>query len=330
MSRQDSSSAPVKTTTLIGFSLVFATYIIGTILLIKTLLERCPALASNRGQPQQPSDQPEDDESSPSSTSPSGTLKKLLQQGKEAVAIWGGLAGLLVAVMWILGRAYARGYFEDAMGIPLYHLKFSTWEYGEPAWLILLVEGVVILLSGISLSFVVDFVYSRIRMPEMIRQSQLIQRLKKPLAVSIVFVVPLILTILFQESARKVGADMGYRVVTEKGIELDLVSNTPLQLGSSKTLSNTIVSETDSLFSYQDYRLLTFNEGRYFVFQQVDYATCRPKHIYIIDEDQLVQVKMEPASALSPGCTSLPSTTTLSLVSPISTTIPFTPMKQSP
>lgn len=321
MSCKDGSSTQTKIITVAGLLLFFVTCIVtcivGAILMAKTLLEQCLTLASGSTSRQRPLTQ-QDVEDAPPSVSSSGMLENSLKRGKEAIAIWSGLVGLFVTAMWMLGRAYARGYFERAMKIPLYHLQFSVWEYGETSWWILLLgAGIIALLSGfiiLLLDLVFDLLYANVHILRTVIQSQQVQKIMKILAIVIIFVIPLLITLGFQQMATEVGTEVGRKIVTEEGLKLDLVSDTPLHLGSSKTVLTTTISDTESLFYYQDLRLLTFNNGRYFVFNRLDSATCQPESVYVVDEDQLVQVRIETAPALLPECTPL-STNTLSSVS---------------
>ena len=69
----------------------------------------------------------------------------------ELVTMIVGLGGLLLALLWLLGRASMSGYYE-AMNIPFEHVQHSVWEYSEIAALLLLVSGfltlVILLLLG--------------------------------------------------------------------------------------------------------------------------------------------------------------------------------------
>lgn len=50
-----------------------------------------------------------------------------IQQGKT---IFEGTTGLIVAVLWLVGRYYAPGYFR-AMYIPSFQINLSVWEYED-------------------------------------------------------------------------------------------------------------------------------------------------------------------------------------------------------
>jgi hypothetical protein len=52
---------------------------------------------------------------------------------QSAVTILGGLTGIVVAIFWISGRSYMKGYFS-AMNIPSSQISFSIWEYAETSW----------------------------------------------------------------------------------------------------------------------------------------------------------------------------------------------------
>ena len=52
---------------------------------------------------------------------------------QKAITIFGGLTGLIIAILWQGGRYYTTGYFH-AMNIPLYQINYSVWEYAEASW----------------------------------------------------------------------------------------------------------------------------------------------------------------------------------------------------
>src|SRR5919109_516943 len=52
---------------------------------------------------------------------------------QEAVTIFGGITGVIVAILWLAGRFYMTGYLR-ALNIPAFQVSFSIWEYAETSW----------------------------------------------------------------------------------------------------------------------------------------------------------------------------------------------------
>ena len=61
---------------------------------------------------------------------------------KNSVLIFSGITGVVVALLWVLGRNYGRGYY-NTIRIPLFQVSLSIWEYGELGWQLLLVGAYI-------------------------------------------------------------------------------------------------------------------------------------------------------------------------------------------
>lgn len=55
---------------------------------------------------------------------------------KNAITTLSGITVYLVALLWLMGRSYSRGYHET-LAIPPSSLVFSIWDYGELGWVLL-------------------------------------------------------------------------------------------------------------------------------------------------------------------------------------------------
>ena len=69
---------------------------------------------------------------------------------QEALTLFGGLTGLIVAILWQGGRFYITGYYK-AMNISPFQISYSIWEYAEFSWFRL----IAYFLSKVSLPFLV-------------------------------------------------------------------------------------------------------------------------------------------------------------------------------
>jgi len=63
-----------------------------------------------------------------------------------------------------------------------------------------------------------------------------------------------------------------------------------LPLGITPT-ANTL-NQQPSLFEYKDLFLLTHNNGKYYLFRELDIATCKPKQIFIVADNDLISVNI--------------------------------------
>ena len=265
-------------------------------------------------------------------SSSSFALKDLLRSGKEAVAIWGGLVGLFVAILWIAGRFYASGYFE-AMNIPRFQVSFSIWEYAEVSWRPLILYSTIILWIvgfsfwiSVNLMVVLEILIWLLSLPKFLNKitqwigskvktvwknisrekGNLLEKFFRSMLFILYFTWACILVIsslYFSEyiltMVRDKGGSDGKQVVWDAGTEVEFVAEKPLTLENPEIISTTVGGESSSLFVYEGYRLLTFNEGRYFVFDDIITNTCRPKKVYILDEEQFVQVNLSPSLPLT-------------------------------
>lgn len=242
--------------------------------------------------------------------------REVLPKVKEIIGSLVAAGGLFVAVLWVAGRVCASGYFE-AMNIPMYHTSFSIWEYAEVAWfpLILysLITVVVISLTAWIIFLLANFVFSRLahRLEKNIKRRPPKIPNGPRLPAATMFIVAYLaacgLVLLFVVITSfgfifLFGQDLGRHVVLESAKQIEVITNTPQVLGVPKIISSTVNSTTSTLYVYEGLRLLTYNEGKYYLFREIDPVTCRPKLVYVINEKQYVQVNILAPSSLSSGC----------------------------
>jgi len=72
---------------------------------------------------------------------------------KESTTIATAIAGLFVALVWVLGRIYLKGYFET-INIPTSQVSLSLWEYGELGWSLLLTL-IFLVIFTVTIEFVI-------------------------------------------------------------------------------------------------------------------------------------------------------------------------------
>lgn len=202
----------------------------------------------------------------------------LLERGKEFFAIWASLAGILAATLWIIGRAYARGFFQDGMGIPLNHIKLSIWEYGEFVWMYLLVGSGLFLFMLIILKKLWDW-NERKRTKHKHWGVVLIY----PAWAFLLFLI----VILLQTLATNAGNHSGSKIITEEGSGIDFSSNVNLNLEAASVRTEIIDGEISYTYLYQGFRLLTLNNDYYYLSHN-----CFPGRVFIIKRSLLINVQL--------------------------------------
>ena len=98
------------------------------------------------------------------------------------------------------------------------------------------------------------------------------------------------------------GRTAGRLEVLEYSKQIEIVSDRPQALGVSINSSPTIDNQNSALFVYQGFRLLTYNDGKYYLFKSIDPITCKPTKVYVVDSKQYIQVNIFPATSLSSQC----------------------------
>jgi hypothetical protein len=231
---------------------------------------------------------------------------------QEAVSILGGITGIIVAILWLAGRFYMAGYFS-AMNIPAFQINFSVWEYAEAAWsrvvLYFLINIFVplILASSVALASLVGILALQRIFPKLklvglldgitVRAQKLPRRFKSVL--TFVLIMYLIYILLDLSTNLNVsGQEQGRITVLTKSYAVEVFSRDYLALGSPEVVSNSM----PTLMHYDGLRLLTFNNGKYYLFRDVDPITCRPLQVFIISDRPDLNLTVSPITPVDAPC----------------------------
>lgn len=227
---------------------------------------------------------------------------------QEALTILGGLTGLVVAILWVAGRFYMAGYF-DAMNIPSSQINLSVWEYAEASWLRLIffflkrTYPFLLLVATVPLAilvstFILQRIFPRRKFVAAIRnmvaqleglQTGIIYLLLFSLA--IYFAYLLILTLL---DIRASGQQEGKDIVFSDTYAIEVYSKDQLPLGRPTVFS----SRSPALFEYSGLRLLTFNNGKYYLFREIDPDTCKPSQVFIVPDSQEILIVLRDGDTM--------------------------------
>jgi hypothetical protein len=231
---------------------------------------------------------------------------------QESISILGGMTGIIVAILWLAGRFYMAGYFS-AMNIPAFQINFSVWEYTEAAWsrviLYFLINIFVpsILASSVALASIVAIlalqqIFPRLKLVELldgvtVQAQNLPRRFKSILAfVLIIYLIYILLDLSTNLNAS--GQEQGRVTVLTRSYAVEVFSKEYLPLGAPAIMSNT----TPTLMHYRGLRLLTFNNGKYYLFRDVDPITCRPAQVFIISDNPDVHLTVSPIEPVEAPC----------------------------
>lgn len=249
----------------------------------------------------------------------SAISKSAIEALRETIAFVSAGASLFVVLFYLAGRSFSSGYF-DAMNIPLYLLNFSLWEYAEVGGLglFLVVFGLVAVASLFAwvLYTIEHWFVIRFRNKSADKgniksaSSSSPAELNKDARLSIqifIFTVICFAVFLFFSYALTVVSDFGEHVgqvfVLENSSKVELVSASPLALDDN-TLAPSKASGQDT-YIYQGFRLLTFNEGKYYLFKEIDPISCKPLKVYIIPAEKDIQINLSTAEDITGKCQSL-------------------------
>lgn len=238
---------------------------------------------------------------------------------QEAITILGGTTGVIVAILWVAGRFYTAGYFA-AMNIPAFQVSFSIWEYAEASWLKLVffllrrTYGLFVVAAAISLlvpalAFLVQALFPRLKVFDGVRYvvsrgKDVPSAVNYALAFSILVYLSYILLRVFIDINQS-GQIEGKNIVFTSSYGVEVFSRDFLPLGTPTTLQGT----TPVLMRYEGLRLLTFNNGKYYLFREIDPVTCKPAQVFVISDSPDIHFVFRAITPLEATCSSTSTAT---------------------
>jgi hypothetical protein len=242
--------------------------------------------------------------------------QNIISKLKSITLIIGGNIAIFTSLLWLMGHEYSVGYF-DAMNIPQYYVQFSLLEYGRESWTFLFIFLIIVIALSVLLflslkkilKFTIEAFYPLVTFikRKFIRNKNNkftdddSKEIKNKKAFTINFFISLffalaIVLILNQGLIiiKSQGSQNGKDVVLQRSPEITLVSNTSFDLDKISKKP----SDDSNVHVYGKYRLLSVNNGYYFVFNQIDKKTCKPKDVYILDEEKIIQTSLRESVKL--------------------------------
>jgi len=243
------------------------------------------------------------------------TSPKYMIGAQEALTILGGVTGLIIAILWVAGRFYATGYFS-AMNIPAFQINFSIWEYAELSWLKLIffflkkIYLPLVIIAGISLvpflTLILQTLFPKLKIFDAVKatvsQIQRLSGIGYVLVFSLIIYFSYLLLLSFID-INKIGEVEGKEIVLTSSYAVEVYSRDLLPIGAAKNVAKT----TPTLMQYSGLRLLTFNNGKYYLFRDLDPVTCKPAQVFIIPDTPEIQVALGAIAPIEGPCAITPT-----------------------
>jgi len=248
---------------------------------------------------------------------------------RDTATILGGITGFFVAVLWLAGRSYMAGYFS-AMNIPAVQINFSIWEYAEASWqrlifyflgriytpLVVIATSVPTVLLGAAF---VQRIFPRLRLFDAIlKLESQARKLRVNFKAMLVFSLGVYLFYLLLLSfvdINKTGQNVGRNAVLKRSHAIEVYSTDSLPLGPGEAVPGT----APGLIHYSGLRLLTSNNGKYYLFREVDALTCKPAQVFIVDESPSVHFILGDVAPFDAPCEESPTPAPIETPSPTAT-----------
>lgn len=241
---------------------------------------------------------------------------RLFSSVRELVTLLGAATGIFAALFYLAGRSYASGYF-GAMNIPEYLISLSFQEYATLAWLpVFIYPAIMIAIGGLTWGIIyalrdiisplfkrigdwfdkkLKTLFSKVHLPRISREAHVMFAL---FWIGVFFLISTWMVTSTLSFVERFGLMNGKDTLLERSMQVDLITDKPVM--SEPTTS---VTGSDGIYYvYKGFRLLQVNNGKYYLFKEIDPATCKPRQVYIVNADQFKQVNLFPATSLLDTC----------------------------
>lgn len=255
--------------------------------------------------------------------------KSFLDWLREWIGVIVTATGIFSTLFYLAGRSFASGYFS-AMNIPSFQVSFSLWEYGEVGWIPMLLYPIgMFAIAGLFwggfysirdlttplrnwlfnvfaclkqsiLSFFSKYLKIKlpsIKLPVWSREALISFQLVK-YSINILFVLLFVyMTLKFVSFW---GESNGIIFVLNRSQQVEILSTNIIPLDNSGIIAPQ--KNSDGTYIYQGFHLLTYNDGKYYLFREIDRKTCKPIKVYIIDANPNIHVNLLSPVPLSGQC----------------------------
>jgi len=98
------------------------------------------------------------------------------------------------------------------------------------------------------------------------------------------------------------GENAGKQIVLSQSHSVEVYSKENLPLGSASVLQDT----TPPLLRYDGLKLLTYNNGKYYLFREINSETCKPEQVFIIDNSENIHIVLGEVAPVEGLCSLAP------------------------
>lgn len=233
---------------------------------------------------------------------------------RDFVVMLGAASGIFVGVLWLGGRFYAYGYYTR-IGVPLYFLDFSIWEYGENYILTIFIGVMKFILDnfwmgvteiiGLAIVFIILWVIQKLWKNLKIRKAfDVIERINKKFLM-VLYIAAFFLSFL---SVYRQGDDDAYRSLIQAR-SVTVYSKEFLALDSPSIIM--APDQGSSLYKFSGLRLSTYNSGKYYLFRELeqDQASCKPQQVFVVTDNDSITLLIDGTPETPLPCSAPPSAT---------------------
>ncbi len=234
---------------------------------------------------------------------------------RDIVFMLGAGSGIIVGILWLGGRFYASGYFAR-LGIPLYFLDFSIWEYGENYIITIIVNVITFIFDnfwagvteiiGLAIVFaILWFIQKRWRNLKIEKAFDVIYHLNKWVFAAVLPSLFILLILSFFSAYRQGDKDAGDNLTNARSVTV--YSKAFLALPSPSVVVG--ANPDSSLYQFTGLHLLTYNSGKYYFFRDLeqDHKSCKPKQVFVIEDNGSINIVIDGTPATPLPCPAPPS-----------------------
>ena len=113
-----------------------------------------------------------------------------------------------------------------------------------------------------------------------------------------VFAYLFYLLLLALVDINSVGQRVGKETVIKNSYLVDIYSTNSLPLEQGNVVEGT----TPAITHYRNLHLLTFNNGKYYLFRELDTSTCKPREVFVVEESQNIHLVIRQISPINTSC----------------------------
>ena len=222
--------------------------------------------------------------------------------------------GIFVGLAYLTGKIYSNGYFYS-MNIPGYVINYTIQDYSVLSWIYILTVPSVLYFLGGFFGIVINLIiklFNKLLFSSKIKNNNKIDNfinrfIKDNLDFlwimffsfyALIFVYIIYFTLNFTSIS---SIKNGKNEVLENSMIITMTSQSPISLLDQSNSAEWLLNG-DKQYVYSGFRLLTINNGKYYLFKDIDPDTCRPKQVFVVNDSPDIQFTYAAAESLVGRC----------------------------